>query len=67
MVAIFETTGGHPFYAVADNKKDAINALYDRFATAEQQKYLTPTKWWKSLTNSRGIEPFEIRKCEVLR
>lgn len=67
MVVIFETTSGHPFYAVANNKKDAINALYDRFATAEQQKYLTPTKWWKSLTNSQGIEPFEIRECAVLK
>lgn len=67
MVAIFEMTGGHPFYAVADNKKDAINALYDRFATAEQQKYLTPERWWKSLTDSNGNKPFEIRECKVLK
>lgn len=66
MVAIFKMESEHPFYAVANTKREAINALYDRFATEEQQKWLTPTKWWKSLTASNGIEPFEIRECEVL-
>ena len=68
MVAIFKRTSGYlSFYAVANNKKDAINALYDRFASDAQKKWLTPTRWWKSLTNSNGIEPFEIRECEVLK
>lgn len=67
MVTIFRTTSGHPFYAVADSKKDAINALYDRFATTEQQKWLTPERWWKSLSDSNGVKPFEIRECKVLK
>lgn len=66
MVAIFKNEFNHPFYAVANTKKEAIKALYDRFATEEQQKWLTPTKWWKSLTDRNGIEPFIIRKCEML-
>ena len=67
MVAIFRTTSGYPFFAVANDKKDAINTLYDCFATENQQKWLTPERWWKSLSDSRGIKPFETRKCEVLR
>ena len=67
MVAVFRTTSGHPFFAVANSKKDAINALYDCFATENQQKWLTPERWWKSLTDSNGNKPFEIHECKVLK
>lgn len=67
MVAVFRTTTGHPFFAVAEDKKTAINALYDCFATENQQKWLTPERWWKSLADNNGVKPFEIRECKVLK
>lgn len=67
MVAIFRMTSGHPFYAVANSKEEAINVLYERFAHNIYKKWYTPMKWWDSMTNSNEIEPFEIRECEVLK
>ena len=67
MVVVFRTTSGHPFFAVANDKKDAINTLYDCFATENQQKWLTPERWRKSLTDSNGTKHFKIRECKVLK
>ena len=67
MVVVFRTTSGHPFFAVANDKKDAINTLYDCFATENQQKWLTPERWRKSLTDSNGTKPLEIHECKVLK
>ena len=65
MVAIFKDEFNQPFYAVALTKESAINSLYERFASAEQKEwYKTPTRWWDTLTRSRGREPFVIRECE---
>lgn len=67
MVTVFRTTNGHPFFAVVNDKKDAINTLYDCLSAENQQKWLTLERWWKSLTDSNEVKPLEIRECKTLK